>query len=371
MSVSKMKVDEKFINHFKNLKQVFLYITDECNLHCAQCLYKPDLLFHNKEKEIKFETALTLLSVFREMGASKLTIMGGEPTMYGESDNYKPLFNVIKHAKKIGYEYIRIDTNGQFKESLLLNEDFQNLNEISFSLDGFTTEINDNIRGKGTFQKCVSNIKIAVALGYIVDITTCIHKGLSGRDTNKNLLVDEMIKFASSLGVNRINFHDLFKTGIPRDSWTDNFDFPLSRWREIYEEVQKNIKNKKYVIAVRFPRCFITQEEFERNPEYFGYCPVKLGERVLVHPNGIIRICSLMIGTPYGVARYYDNKIVWDDSSTNELCSFDLHHHTPCTNQNKRKYHNDVALCVSFKPSQKEFVWQEKLSWEKKNMVDH
>lgn len=39
----------------------------------------------------------------------------------------------------------------------------------------------------------------------------------------------------------------------------------------------------------------INKEEFEKNPEYYGYCSAKLAERVLVHPNGIIRIYSLMI----------------------------------------------------------------------------
>jgi len=70
------EIDPRFKEYFKNLKQVFLYITDECNLRCIHCLYKPDLAFHLKEKEIDLETALALISDFREMGASKLTIMG-------------------------------------------------------------------------------------------------------------------------------------------------------------------------------------------------------------------------------------------------------------------------------------------------------
>ena len=107
------EIDPKFKEYFKNLKQVFLYITDECNLRCSHCLYKPDLTFHLKEKEIDLETALALISDFREMGASKLTIMGGEPTLYGIDQEWKPLLKVISEARNLGYEYIRIDTNGQ------------------------------------------------------------------------------------------------------------------------------------------------------------------------------------------------------------------------------------------------------------------
>lgn len=368
--MTKTIIDHRFKTHFKDLKQVFLYVIDDCNLKCLHCLYKPDLIFHRKEKEMKLDTALTLLSGFREMGASKLTILGGEPTLFGASENHEPLLTLISKANEMGYEYIRIDTNGQFEKSLLLKNDFRKLNEITFGLDGHTSEINDYIRGDGAFEKCVSNIKEAIKLGYNVDITTCIHKGLTISGRNGNLLLNEMIEFASTLGVNRINFHDLFKTGIPRDSWTGDLEPSLEEWTNAYAEIQTNIKNKKYNISVRLPQCFIAEEEFEKNSEYFGYCPAKMGERVLVHPNGIIRICSLMIGTPYGIARYYDNKIVWDDSATNELYGFDLNQNTPCTNQSKSEcFKNLVPLCVSFKPSQKEFVWQDMLHWESKKRV--
>jgi hypothetical protein len=85
-----------------------------------------------------------------------------------------------------------------------------------------------------------------------------------------------------------------------------------------------------------------------------------------VHPNGIIRICSGMLGTPYGVARFSKNKITWDDSDTNELRDHKIKSFTPCTNQSKGKKFGDyVPLCFSFKPKQKELIWQ-KLHWENK-----
>jgi MoaA/NifB/PqqE/SkfB family radical SAM enzyme len=254
-----------------------------------------------------------------------------------------------------------------FDSTLLLKPDLRELDEITFSLDGYTPKLNDKIRGDGCFKKCVSNIRMAIELGYDVDITCCIHKTLLERDNDGNLFLDSMICFLEELGVRRINFHDLFKTGIPRDTWTGDFDPPLKEWMNAYEEIQANIADGRYNIPVRSPQCFVTREEFERNPEYYGYCSAKLGETVLIHPNGIIRICSLMIGTPYGVARFHNDKIIWDRSSTNELRDHKLDASTPCTNQSKHKsFGNLVPLCVSSKPRQKEFVWTEKISWETK-----
>jgi MoaA/NifB/PqqE/SkfB family radical SAM enzyme len=361
------QIDDEFLRHFQNLKQVFLYVTNECNLRCAHCLYKPNLVFHLKEKEIELETVLALLSDFRQMGACKLTIEGGEPTLYGASKGHKPLFAIINEAKKLKYEYVRISTNGTFDSSLLLKTEFAELDELSFSLEGFNPKINDALRGEGVFNKCVSNIKKAVTLGYNVNITCCLHKKMFKRDSAGNLLLHNMIKFAESLGVKRINFHDLFKFGVPMDSWTGTFDAPMNIWQSTFDEIQKNVSLGRYYIQVRLPQCFVGREEFERNPEYYGYCPAKMGERVLVHPNGIIRICSNMIGTPFDVAKYYDRMIIWNKSPTNELKDHKLRALTPCTNRSKCKLPNNlVPLCFSFKPMQEEIVWKDKLAWDSK-----
>lgn len=206
-------MDEKFKNYFQDsLKQVFLYLIDDCNLRCVQCLYKLDICFQVEKKEIAYEDAVKLISDFRQLGAVKLTLMGGEPTLYGIKEKNKPLLELIKKSKELGYEYVRIDTNGQFNSDLLEQPEFQMLDEITFSIDGPTSEINDNIRGKGSYAKCVANIKRAKELDYNIDITACISKELIKRDENGNLYLDRMIKFAEDLGIEKINFHNLFKT---------------------------------------------------------------------------------------------------------------------------------------------------------------
>lgn len=76
-----------------------------------------------------------MLSKFREMGAIKLSLIGGEPTLYGCRNNYKQLLSVIKGARNLGYAYVRLDTNGLFNADLLGREEFKLLDEITFSID--------------------------------------------------------------------------------------------------------------------------------------------------------------------------------------------------------------------------------------------
>lgn len=130
------KMDQKFKDFFQdNLKQVFLYLIDDCNLRCVQCLYKLDICFQVEKKEIAFEDAVKLITDFRELGAVKLTLMGGEPTLYGKKDGNKQLLELIKKEKELGYEYVRIDTNGQFDSELLEKPEFKMLDEVTFSID--------------------------------------------------------------------------------------------------------------------------------------------------------------------------------------------------------------------------------------------
>jgi len=317
-------------------------------------------------KEIPLETMVNLLKDFNKMGATKLTIMGGEPAMYGDKD-HKKLMRLISEAKSIGYNYVRMDTNGQFEDDFLGQEGMKQLDEVSFSIDGYNAEIHDYLRGEGAFDKCIKNVKKAVKLGYNVDVTACIHKKLVGKGKDKLLGIDKMIDFIGSLGVNRINFHVLFKHGFPMDTWTDDTALNWEEWASIYEKIGNNIKKGRYKIHVRNPQHFVTQEEFKKSPEYYGYCAAKLGERVLVHPDGMIRICSGLISSKYCVAKYYDDKIVWEKGLTNELNDHNLDRLTPCTNQSKSMECGKLLpLCFSFKPGQKEIVWERKIKWEDK-----
>lgn len=257
------KMDEKFITYMSNIKQIFLYIIDECNLNCLHCLYKPNNYFYLTKKFIDIDVAKKLVEDFYSLGARKLTIMGGEPTLYGQESKWAPLFSIIETAKNIGYQYVRIDTNGTFDDSLLDQNQFKMLDEITFSLDGPNSKINDLIRGSGVFERCTTNIKKALQLGYNCNITCCIHKYLVERAEDDCTYLEHMIHLAEDLGIQRINFHDIFKSGIPRDIWTDNLDIPIETWFQIWFEIQNKIDSKRFKIPVRIPQCFTTEQRFQ------------------------------------------------------------------------------------------------------------
>lgn len=364
-SIEPMDVDKPFLEHFCNLKQVFLYLTDRCNLRCEYCLYKPNLAFQLRRQEISLPLVTKLLATFRQLGATKLSLIGGEPTLYDEEHGAEGLLDTIREAKNMGYQYVRMDTNGQFKPQLLVDPRMSLLDEISFSIDSHRADLNDVFRGEGTLLQAMASLKKAIAKGFKVDVTMCIHRGNIGRDDDGRLIVESTIQHLASLGINRLNLHPVLKMGIPRDTWTANATIEPHEWVEIRNEIMRPRSEREFPVPVRVPQRIVDSSEFDRNPGYYGYCSAKLGERVLVHPDGVIRCCALLIGTPYGVARYDDDHIVWDGSWTNELDGRSTDACTFCDVQ-RPDTPGMVPLCISFKPGQDEYVWNQELCWEKR-----
>lgn len=348
-----MYIDNITRDYFSNIKQVFLYLGDKCNLLCEQCLYKPNVLLG---KSISPELSMSLLREFRDLGAFKLTLLGGEVSLYDVENNNQGLINVLKYSKEIGYSYVRIDTNGQSDESFFRKEIMSHINEVSFSLDGYDNHTNDSLRGNGAFSKALSNINLSISTGINVQITACITKQNASISNGIIPFVEKMIAFCEALGVHHLNFHGVFKMGVPMDSWTGDSHLDPLEWLNAAGVIHQNIINKKYNINVRFPLHLIPQNEFDKKPDYYGYCPCKKGERALIHPDRTIRVCSSMLSTPYGVANFDSTSIVWNHYN-NELYNHDFTLHTPCTNQ-KLLYKNEIVpICFSIKPYQDEPVW--------------
>ena len=352
-----MIIDNKVETYFdKRIKQVFVYITSRCQLHCKQCLYKP-LLCPNSS-DIDFNQLITLLETFRKWGAYKLSFLGGEPTLYHDKVNNKRLSDVILCAKQIGYKYIRIDTNGQFDESFLNDDGIKQLSEITFSIDGHDQETNDAVRGIGSYQKCIANLKTAVELGYNVQITSCVHKYScpNAEIGLKNLKA--MISFAQKLGVKSINFHPILKVGIARDNWIDSTDISVSDWKTIYNQMLSILPWDNDSIKVRIPMRFADCSLVAQNKEKYHYCPVDMGERALIMPDGQIKVCAFTIGTQECVARYDMNGIFFEEKENETRKIGTLEGNQVCYNQ-IGNYENNVPLCMSYKPYQTEMVWKE------------
>lgn len=339
----------------KKIKQVFVYITSRCQLRCRQCLYKP--LLCNESADIDFYVLSGLLEEFHKFGAYKISFLGGEPTLYYDRKNNKVFGDVIEKAKQIGYQYVRVDTNGQFENAFLDQKKIRLLDEITFSLDGHDEETNDAVRGKGTYHHCIDNIKYAVTRGYKVQITSCVHK-YSCPDIDKGTEnLNKMILFAERLGVCSINFHPILKVGIARDTWIDETNIMPDVWKKIYDKLLKMVLRNEYKISVRIPMRFCEKEDVLLSKEKYFYCPLEMGERALIMPNGQIKVCAFTIGTDKCVAGFDSETVRFEEENNETAAIGTLDEKSLCYNQ-KLESERLIPLCMSYKPYQSELVWE-------------
>lgn len=329
MKAPRNQSDIEFDDFFQDrLQHVFLYITNRCDLRCEQCFYTTQL----GNTDMSLDHARAHLIRCYGLGARRLTLLGGEPTLYDIKNEWQGLANILHHASQIGYESIRLDTNGQFPAAFLdFVANFPTI-DLSFSLDGNEDE-NDKLRGSGVFRKATHNLKKAIARNN-VSVTICV----SSRNV-KTIRKD--VCELMDLGVNEINFHPLLLVGNHQDRSIGDSCLTPSEWLDAHSslcDLAARHPSTNFRVPVRF---------LKPNDRLLGqdYCSIRTRDRVHIQPNGDVRICPLSVGglSKTGKIVGGSGALSTDRSETNELGTRRC---MVSTNASKGL----VATCVSFKP---------------------
>ncbi len=165
-----------------------------CNLTCTHCFISCSPTNHTHEL-MSLETVLSYLAEAVEIGVKEYYFTGGEPFINGDMEA------ILAETLKVGPATVL--TNG-----LLLNpercsrlaalaEGSEYSLDLRISLDGYTAEANDLIRGKGTFERILEGALNVVEAGLNPVVTvTEVHEDNSsdeGRSRFLELLVERGI----------------------------------------------------------------------------------------------------------------------------------------------------------------------------------
>ena len=111
------------------------------------------------EKELSTEEILLVFRDIHLLNPRRVIITGGEPLLR------KDIIKLAQTFKNIGNKIeLCIITNGTLINKENAEDLVKNFDEIRISIDGFK-EINDAIRGKGTFEKTMDAFKCVLAAG--------------------------------------------------------------------------------------------------------------------------------------------------------------------------------------------------------------
>jgi radical SAM protein with 4Fe4S-binding SPASM domain len=267
---------DDFPRRLPRLRNLFVHITERCNLSCPHCYYEgtghsdfpPDLL-----KRIIDETA--------DSGAENITLSGGEPLLYGH------LKEMLEYAG--GRLGITLLTNGTLldREWAAFLSGFGDV-RIQISLDGSREDIHDTIRGRGSFRKTLKAVEYLqeAGLGGSVNFAATVMA--------HNLHdLPGIIDLTRRVGVPTVRFMPLRKKGRAGKEWdvvgapVSNrdyeafFDYHMDRKEQTAPAVEVSCGLSGFLLALP-----------ENDPLDEMWCP--LGRNLVIRTDGRAYPCVLL-----------------------------------------------------------------------------
>ncbi|PIE68297.1 MAG: heme biosynthesis protein [Deltaproteobacteria bacterium] len=282
----------------KESANLFFHILTQCNLRCAHC-YINRAQHGNITLDIgTIENWLALFA--KDAPKTNLIFLGGEPTLHPD------LASAVKTARTMGFQSITIDTNGYLFHNILDKITPEDVDFISFSLDGATKETNDAIRGKGCWDKVMQGVEQAKAKGFSCSMIYTV--------SEKNIQeLDRMPDLIKGLGLDRFFIQVV---GIRGESKITDARHQVNKstWLTTIPAVAEKIA--KTGITVTYPKVFLdTADTFQ--------CAGNVARNHFIFPNGRVYQCPICEDFPLHSWEIVENRLV-DQPKINETDLFAL-----------------------------------------------
>lgn len=277
-------------------RNIFFHILTACNLACRHCYINPA---QHGTATLGFDTVRQWLKLFaRPERQTNLILLGGEPTLHPE------LAAIIRAAKSMRYA-VTVDTNGYLFHDLLDRIGPQELDYLSFSLDGPEAAVNDPIRGEGVFAVCTDNIRRAVAAGFNTSLIYTV--------SNLNIgHLHRMPALLADLGIRRFFIQVIGLRGNPavkKPAGQDNWQVAPEEWLAVVPEVA--LAAARLGIHAVYPKVYLDAEEAFQ-------CAGIVADNFFVFPNGRVYRCPLCEDHPIHSYLIEDNRLVYRDGLTED-----------------------------------------------------
>ena len=273
------------------LSDLFLHLTDRCNLSCPHCYYP-----NNSSGDISYALVKRMVDEMFELGGKTITLSGGEPLLY---------FHVralLEYATpKL---HIRLLTNGTLVDrewAGFLSS--SGVVSVQISIDGSRKEIHDIIRGKGAFDKAIKGIEHLqeAGLGGKITISTTVMKQ-NIRD------LGGIIGLAEKMGIQSIRFLPLRKAGRAESLWNEvGASLTAEDYEVFYDMVlsQQTSQGTSLQISCGLSGFLLAMPD-ECQADGI-WCPV--GKKLVVSTNGDTFPCVLMMREEFKLGNVFYNNL--------------------------------------------------------------
>lgn len=256
--------------------QVYLLITERCNLHCPHCIRKVKA---SRNCDFSLDNLNLLLNRVDELFKQHTyVITGGEPTLH-------PSFCAIVNRTIESEGSVAITTNGTNADAFVpLCSRAKNIN-VQVSLDG-DSEVHDSIRGAGSFDLAVGTIKDLLASRFRVSVASVVNK----INVSSFLLLSEIV---SQLHVTSwsLSMEQAFEAEAKSRALS------TSEWNSFVDEM---IKIAKVPVKIRklFDFDLFEKMEAKLGKERISKCAISncgVGQaKVYIYPDGTVLPCTCL-----------------------------------------------------------------------------
>ena len=201
-------------------KNVHVFITHKCNLHCPYCYVSAGKPLENELSVSEWKKAFDRL--YEVAPNAEITFSGGEPL------TKEGIFEILKYTYELGFENV-LFTNGILinKDNIKFLKDYVSL--IQISLDGLSAKTHNITRGG--FKEILDSIDLIIGNEINLDLAINI------LPHNVDEITDKLIGFIENLSYDRL--HIRLNYHIDREGFAVNLG---DEYFNIYENNKEKIK---------------------------------------------------------------------------------------------------------------------------------
>jgi uncharacterized radical SAM superfamily Fe-S cluster-containing enzyme len=153
---------------------VLLEVTDRCNLHCPVCFADSG---RGEAGDLSLEKISWLLErAIAAVGPSNLQLSGGEPTLRDD------LPEIIEVARRVGYSFIQVNTNGLRLASdrvYVRRLHDAGLSSVFLQFDGVDDEVYRSLRGRALLDRKLGAVQNCGEIGLGVVLVPTLVSGVN------------------------------------------------------------------------------------------------------------------------------------------------------------------------------------------------
>lgn len=264
------------------LREIYFYLTEECNLCCKHCWILPKFMGKGQDVQhyLPLDTFYSIIDQGKKLGLQNAKLTGGEPLLHPK------IKEIISYLNENDI-YLVMETNG-----VLLTPEIADLIKankrafVSVSLDSHVKEKHEKVRGvKGCFEDTIRGITLLSER----KVENQIIMSLLNENVDD---IDPLVSLAEELGVKSVKFNLIQPTEKGERLHEHNLIPTVAEYIEIGRYVREELQPKTGVtLFYDIPPAFLPLSKVYGQKSYLCTCGI---DKILgIVWTGDVSICGI------------------------------------------------------------------------------